>query len=405
MRFSSDARRRVRAGLTGGAALAVLVWDVWLGTGSWSPGLVLTGLGLPLFLPLPDAEGRSRVLRRFGRRAGLVLFAVSAVYEAVWILGLSFWVSPFLVTASAALWVELAGGAPRWFRRGLVGAFTAAVFILFPGGTGVWAAAVLCVPAMLISGAHLGAAADRRGVIEERLRRRDVLLSTLAHEVRTPLTVIQSGVGILEEQRPGPLNETQMRFVHSVSDNIRRLTVFSDTILASLKTESESFELDCRRQDVRPVLRRAAEVMEPFLQERGILLSLNYPSLLSPGVLDAGWTQQAVMNLLHNAGKHLKSGGKVVLSALENEEFLVIRVADNGKGMSQSDRERIFRPFHQGENVTEDHFDGAGLGLAIVQRIIRLQGGDVYVGSLEDLGTSVSLTLPKTARDESGGGI
>lgn len=229
----------------------------------------------------------------------------------------------------------------------------------------------------------------------ESLNSKNLLLSTLAHEIRTPLTVIRSGVGLLREERPGPLNETQSRFLSSVAENINRLMNLSDNLISALKVEGESFKLHRERQDVRPLLRSASELMKPYLEERGITLSYTYPNLISRAWMDAEWTQQILINLIHNAGKHLTPGGRIVVSALENELFLVVRVQDNGRGIGEEGMQRLFDPFYQGDNLTENHFDGAGLGLAIVKKIVQRQGGEIYLGSSEFLGTSVSFTLPK----------
>ena len=135
----------------------------------------------------------------------------------------------------------------------------------------------------------------------ESLNSKNLLLSTLAHEIRTPLTVIRSGVGLLREERPGPLNETQSRFLSTVAENINRLMNLSDNLISALKVEGESFKLHRERQDIRPLLRSAAELMKPYLEERGITLSYTYPNLISRAWMDAEWTQQILINLIHNA--------------------------------------------------------------------------------------------------------
>lgn len=80
-----------------------------------------------------------------------------------------------------------------------------------------------------------------RNELKEKLIRRDELLSTLSHEVRTPLTVIQSSAEILQQERLGPLNENQINFIETLLDNIQRLISFTDTILSCIKVETDWF--------------------------------------------------------------------------------------------------------------------------------------------------------------------
>jgi signal transduction histidine kinase len=234
----------------------------------------------------------------------------------------------------------------------------------------------------------------RRLETEKSLQTKEAILSTLAHEIRTPLTVIQSTVDIMCEGRVGPLDRRQKQFLQSVGSNVRRLVTLSDTILASIKVESAWFTISLHPIDMRKVIKSVASHMQPVLEERNIEMRYSFPQLLSRPPADEGWIHQVLVNLVHNAVKHMRSGGRVIISVNENEDAVVVSVSDNGSGIRLNERTKVFNEFFQGDNWSDVQLEGAGLGLAIVKRVIEKHNGRVYVGSVEHVGTTVSFTLP-----------
>ncbi|WP_171814790.1 sensor histidine kinase [Sediminispirochaeta smaragdinae] len=234
----------------------------------------------------------------------------------------------------------------------------------------------------------------KRLEIEKRLKTKEAILSTLAHEIRTPLTVIQSTVDLLIEERIGPLEERQHQFLSSVGSNVQRLVTLSDTILASIKVESAWFTIKVKPIDIRKVIKNVALHMRPILEAKGIELRYSFPKLLSRPPADEGWIHQVLVNLVHNAVKHMRRGGSVIISVNENEQAVVVSVNDNGSGIRTGEQPQVFTEFFQGGILSGAQLEGAGLGLAIVKRVIEKHNGKVYVGSVEGSGTTVSFTLP-----------
>ena len=234
---------------------------------------------------------------------------------------------------------------------------------------------------------------------EKNLQTKEAILSTLAHEVRTPLTVIQSTVDIMCEGRVGPLNQRQQQFLQSVGSNVRRLVTLSETILASIKVESAWFTISLQPIDIRRVIKDVAVHIRPVLEEKKIELRYSFPKLLSRPPADEGWIHQVLVNLVHNAVKHLRYGGRIIISVNENEQAMVVSVSDNGSGIRLGERAKVFNEFFQGDSWSDEQLDGAGLGLAIVKKVIEKHNGKVYVSSVEDVGTTVSFTLPHTGED------
>ncbi|MEX2443396.1 MAG: HAMP domain-containing sensor histidine kinase [Alkalispirochaeta sp.] len=255
------------------------------------------------------------------------------------------------------------------------------------------------LPALACQVVWLGRYVRRQGTIlveqEQRHDRRRQLLSTLAHEVRTPLTVIRSSSTILmDEERSGALSEKQRRFVGSIYGNAQRLEALTENILAGLKIESWSDSLRLRPVDLRKEVISVARSMEPALAPREQRIHYMFPSMLPRAQADPQWIGQVLVNLIHNAGKYTDPGGTIDITVTENEHYLVLSVADNGAGLPNR-RPDVFEPFVQGDPQGSASSEGTGLGLAIVKRVIALHGGEVYVASRQDGGTTVSVTLKK----------
>jgi signal transduction histidine kinase len=233
---------------------------------------------------------------------------------------------------------------------------------------------------------------------EERHDRRRQLLSTLAHELRTPLTVINSSASILmDEERGGGLSEEQRRFAGSIFSNAHRLEALTENVLAGLKIESWSESLRLRPVDLRREVIAVVKAMEPALAVRNQTIHYMFPSFLSRALADPQWIGQVLVNLIHNAGKYTEAAGVIDIGVSENEHFLVLSVSDNGAGLPRRRRPDLFGDFVQGDPAGAGGSEGAGLGLAIVRRIIALHGGEVYVAGRPDGGTTVSVTLKKAA--------
>ena len=227
---------------------------------------------------------------------------------------------------------------------------------------------------------------------QSKIKRTNKLLSTMTHELRTPLAVLRTSLDLLKEERPGPLTEKQRELLESSGDNVLRLIGFSNSILAAAKIDSSGFKLTKKPIDLRTIIRSVCRELKPWFNKRGVDLRYSYPNLLRSVMMDPSWIGQVLINLLHNAGKHLDQGGRVDVSVIDNESCLVVSVADNGRGIESADKPHIFVEFYQGND--EERLDGAGLGLTIVRDVIRMHGGEVYVSSVKGLGTTLSFTLP-----------
>lgn len=235
----------------------------------------------------------------------------------------------------------------------------------------------------------------RREELLSRLETRNTMLSTLAHEVRTPLTVLQTSSALMLEERPGTLTGDQRRLMQQIDSGVSRLIHFSDNLIASIKVDQGWFSLDLRPVDLRKVIKGVAEHVQPLLTQRKQELKMKFPSLLSRVPGDRQWLEQVMVNLIHNAAKYAEPGGLIDIAVRENEQWVVVSIGDNGAGISGDERFQVFSEFYQANHWGASQLNGSGLGLAIVKRVVERHGGEVYVGSVENIGTIISFTLPK----------
>ena len=330
---------------------------------------------------------------------GLILYAAASVSS---VLFLNAWLfSVFLTVLFFYILLSNKLRAALFINSALLLVILAGSIFFASGVTIV----VALVPAVSMGFVFYGASRDRSADMQaeidaqqSQIDGKNKLLSTLAHELRTPLAVIKTSSEILLEERPGKINPTQKKFLKAVRDNSKRMSRFIDSILASIKIEYAWFRMKKKKQDLRPVIKKVCIDLEPFIKSREQTIKYSYPNLLSKTVIDDNWIQQVLINLIHNASKHIEPGGRIAVTVKENEQCIVVSVSDDGSGIRKDDRPQIFSEFYQGNenpDKQEESINGVGLGLSIVKNVIEKHGGEVYVGSVPGMGTTLSFTLPK----------
>ncbi|OQY32438.1 MAG: hypothetical protein B6241_11010 [Spirochaetaceae bacterium 4572_59] len=220
------------------------------------------------------------------------------------------------------------------------------------------------------------------------------LLSTLTHELRTPLAVIKTSNELVMEERPGPLNETQKSLISSSLENTKRLNALVENILSQVKVEFAWFSMKQKPLDIRKLIRKTALDIKPYLESKNQKLKYNYPSLMSNTIGDKRWLGQVLLNLIHNGIKNSPENSEITIFVQENEQCIVVSVHDSGSGIKSHEISHVFNEFYQSTDPTKDLNEGAGLGLTIVRDIIEKHNGQVYISSLPQSGTTVSFTLP-----------
>jgi signal transduction histidine kinase len=221
---------------------------------------------------------------------------------------------------------------------------------------------------------------------------RQQMVADVAHELRTPLSVMQSNIeammdGLLEPN-PGELAE-----LHGEVGRLARMV--EDLRLLSL-ADAGQLQLTRAPLDAGKLIERVVGLMAPMAEAHAVNLKSNIPLL--PVIIngDKDKLQQALTNLIDNAVRHAPAGGQVTVGVAHTKQTVFISVADNGPGISAADLPHIFERFWRGDKSRSRHSGGSGLGLSIVKQVAELHGGTVQVVSPESGGTQFTIALPLT---------
>ena len=235
--------------------------------------------------------------------------------------------------------------------------------------------------------------------LRERLRgeraEREELFTLVGHELRTPLAVIGGYARLLLAEGVGPLTAEQRRFLDETQKSCRRLDTFVERLLDAGR-EPGSEVLEVASGPLAPPLDEAARAVRPLFQERDLSLVLPPPVCGTRARFDRFKLEQVLTNLLRNAARHARPGGRVEVQVRERRQgerrVVEIAVSDDGAGVAPQDRERIFEPYVRGDDARES--DGLGLGLAICRRLVEAHGGTIGVSEGSGGGARFAFTLP-----------
>lgn len=227
--------------------------------------------------------------------------------------------------------------------------------------------------------------------LEDVEKRRRELISDLTHELRTPLTIMR---GYLEELADGsivPSSDLYMRLVKET----RRLERLTNDLQELSKAEAGYLSINLQKVNLYPLLKSLIERFAAQLLEEGPALKLNCPPDLPSVKADLDRTEQILVNLLGNAIRYTEKG-TITLQAQRDKNWVLIAVIDTGIGIAAEDLPYIFERFWRADRSRASHSGGTGIGLAIVRRLVELQGGQINVESELGKGSTFYFSLPIT---------
>jgi signal transduction histidine kinase len=228
--------------------------------------------------------------------------------------------------------------------------------------------------------------------IENSERLRKQMTADIAHDLRTPLTVIG---GYVEAARDGALDLTPER-LDVLGLEINRL----NRLVSDLRTlsQSDSGELIISREAVDPacLLTKIRDVFRLQAEQKGIRLEVGTAEGLPALNGDEGRLMQVLENLVANAIRHTPAGGQIGLSVspATDSTALLFKVADNGEGIPAEELPLIFERFHRVDKSRHADSNQSGLGLAIARAIVEAHGGKIWAESTPGVGTSISFEIP-----------
>lgn len=222
---------------------------------------------------------------------------------------------------------------------------------------------------------------------------KDEFVSTVSHELRTPLTSIAGSLGLLAGGAAGPLPEKAGRLIQIAQANSQRLVRLINDILDIEKIESGKLRLEMAPLDLRDVAVGAIEGVRGYAEELGVVLTLA-DGEPAPVRGDSDRLIQVVTNLLSNASKFSPHGGEVRVTVDPERRVARLSVSDQGPGIPDAFRSRIFSKFAQADGSDTRAKGGTGLGLAIAREIAERHGGRLWFESAEGAGATFYLDLP-----------
>ncbi len=230
----------------------------------------------------------------------------------------------------------------------------------------------------------------RREAQSEAEARRE-LLATISHDVRTPVVGIVGMVDILLQQ---PLDHRTRELVESVQSSAAAMTAMLDDLLDLSRADAGRLELSIEETSICDVVEDVAGMVGPIAQAKSLPLIAGVTVAVPDMVrTDPGRLRQVLLNLASNAVKFSPSGAVSILADREGSDLL-IRVSDTGPGMAPEVIDRAFDQYVQGGAVVNREFGGAGLGLAIANKLTAALGGSIEVGSRLGLGSTFTVRIP-----------
>lgn len=235
-------------------------------------------------------------------------------------------------------------------------------------------------------------------------RLKDEFLANMSHELRTPLNAILGMAEGLQDEVFGPLNPRQIKALNTIERSGEHLLDLINDILDLAKIESGQISLDYVPVSALYLCQSSLAFIKQQAIKKNIKINLSFPSDLPDLWVDERRIRQVLINLLNNAVKFTSPGGAITLSVKPlasveppNNPRLHIAIEDTGIGIAAADMHKLFKPFVQIDSALNRQYNGTGLGLALVKRIVELHGGQVGVTSQVGVGSCFSLNLPCAA--------
>lgn len=225
----------------------------------------------------------------------------------------------------------------------------------------------------------------------EKMRRE--FSANVSHELKTPLTSISGFAEMIANGMYQKPDDVKLFGSRIVNESQRMLTLI-DTIMHLSRIEETETTITWKTVSMDSLVRYAADLIEPQAKAKGVTISVDAEPLYTYG--NAALLSELVMNLLDNAVKYNKEGGRVhALLQPEGEDKLSLTISDNGIGIPKEKQDRVFERFYRAEESRNKSTGGSGLGLAICKHIVEKHKGTLSMTSEEGKGTTFTVILPR----------
>jgi PAS domain S-box-containing protein len=221
-------------------------------------------------------------------------------------------------------------------------------------------------------------------------------MATMSHELRTPLNAVLGQTQLIAMGIHGPLNERQVKAIQTIDRSGQHLLALINDILDYVKLESDHVSLDITAIAVEPLCQDVMRLVAREALAKQIVLTITLDGGATLVAADERRLQQILVNLLSNAMKFTPLGGEAGLRVRGDaaQQTITFTVWDTGIGIAEADFTRLFQPFSQLDSRLSRQYEGTGLGLALVRRLVDAHGGSIALESTPGQGSQFSVTLP-----------
>lgn len=219
-------------------------------------------------------------------------------------------------------------------------------------------------------------------------------LANISHELRTPLNAIIGSSEILKDDILGELNQKQKKYVANIFSSSTHLLQLINDILDISKIASGKMTLNYSEFYLKEIVLQTVENVKSYVTNKQLKVTLNFEPDDFMIKADAAKLKQILYNLLSNAVKFTGTGGQVEIYVYKREDVAEFIVRDNGIGIAEQDQKKVFVEFEQVDSSYTREYEGTGLGLPLVKKMVEMHGGYVYLKSTLGEGTEVVFLIP-----------
>jgi signal transduction histidine kinase len=223
---------------------------------------------------------------------------------------------------------------------------------------------------------------------------KEEFFANVSHELRTPIATIKALTDVLLADPATAATDAFELLLGNIQREAERMENLVDELLELGRLQAGAVHLRIERCDLRTIVERAAATIEPLARKRLQVIEVVLPDEAVIAPVDANRLEQALLNLLSNAHKYSFEASLIWLKLERLRRHLVITVADDGPGIPEDDRERVFQRFYRSPNPVVRRVQGSGLGLAIARSLVELHGGCISVDSPPESGAVFRIHLP-----------
>ncbi len=232
------------------------------------------------------------------------------------------------------------------------------------------------------------------GDIAEYIHEQAEFMSIAIHELRVPMTSILGYADMLNAPSMGELNDMQKSFLQTIRNNARRMQTLLSDVSDVSKVRGRTMKIVSKMDMFKNIGMRVEKDMTPIAEEMKRTLTFDIPQGLPLLNIDGEVLAKALSKMVENSLRYTQEGGNVSLTASSENDWLVIKIADDGIGMTPEEIAQLGTLYFRADSDYVRQYKGSGLGIPIAYGIIRMLGGKVDVDSTPDKGTTFTITLP-----------